>query len=134
MKTEIKIGLAVAALSFAVPVGCSLIGGAASVATAPGRVVSKTMQTDNIIGNYEAFFNRKAQYDTRIAQIGTQVVAVADNEDPAEASRLRVELAAMRQSCRTLAAQYNADSAKLNRSVFKSNDLPATLSESACNE
>lgn len=133
MKDGYKIALAAAGLLFAVPVGLSLIGGAASVASAPGRVVSKTMQTDNIIGSYESFFNRKAAFDARVAQIDEHVGLMKENTDPAETSRLRIELAGMRQSCRELATTYNADAAKMNKSLFRDGKLPATLSETDCN-
>lgn len=130
--SKFKIGLALAAVLVGVPVGCSILGTATSVATAPGRVVQKTLQTDNIISNYEGFFNRKAQYDARLNQAQGHTLLLATEQDPAEKTRLRIELSAMKQSCRDLATQYNADAAKLNRKLFRDSQLPANLSETAC--
>lgn len=133
MTSTWKIALGTAAALLLVPIGCSLVSTTASVTTAPGRVVSKTLETNNIIGSYEGFFNRKAAYDARVAQIDEFEQMAKDNTDPAEAQRLRIELSAMRQSCRDIATTYNADSAKANKSIFRDGDLPLTLSESACN-
>jgi hypothetical protein len=127
-----QIVLGTMALMIVVPVGCSLISTANSVTTAPGRVVQKTMQTDNVIQNYEAFFDVKAQYDARVAQITDHSGVLASETDAAEQRRLRMEVSAMRQSCRQLAARYNADAVKLNRAVFRSGNLPETLSAQAC--
>lgn len=132
MKTGLKVGLAAVAILIAVPVGISIIGGASSVATAPGRVVSKTMQTDNIISTYEGFFAHKAAYDGRLGQIKSHTKLIEANADPAEASRLRIELAAMQQSCREMAIKYNADAAMMNKSLFRDGKLPSTLSELEC--
>lgn len=133
MHTNVKIGLAVAALLIGLPIGCSLINATNAVATAPGRVVTKTMQTDNIIDSYATFFDTKASYDARLGQIADHKALIAGNSDPSEASRLRIELAAMRQSCRELAAGYNADAGRADKKIFQSRDLPATLSEETCN-
>jgi len=132
LNSGLKYGLVAVALLFAVPVGCSLIGGASSVATAPGRVVSATMQTDNVINSYQGFFTRKVTYDARVSQIAGHVKLVADNTDPSEASRLRIELSAMRASCREMALTYNADAAMANKGLFRDGDLPETLAETAC--
>lgn len=122
-----------AALVVALPVGCTYLGVATNVATAPARVANKTLQTDNIIFNYEGFFNRDAAYKSRLAGIQTHKSILAEATDPAERSRLTMELAAQRQSCRDLANQYNADAQKLNRGLFRSNNLPVALSETECN-
>lgn len=127
-----KIGVAAAALLIAVPLGYSVINTATTVATAPGRVVTKTMQTDNIISTYEGFFAHKAAYDGRLGQIKTHTKLIEANADPAEASRLRIELAAMQQSCREMAIKYNADAAMMNKSLFRDGKLPSTLSELEC--
>ncbi len=103
-----------------------------SVATAPSRVVNKTLETDNIIFNYERFFDINANFTSRVAQI-KQYKEFFDNEtNSVEKINLRTELAAMQQSCRELATKYNADSEKMNRSLFKDKDLPYTLNISEC--
>lgn len=132
MKQGTKIALGAAALLIAAPIALSSIGTFNSVATAPGRVVSKTMQTDNIIDSYEAFFAKKAQYDARVSQISTHKTLLSEDVDPAEASRLRIELAAMRASCRDLANGYNADVGKVNKGLFRDSKLPEALEVSAC--
>lgn len=131
MKTW-KIVLVSLVVLIGTPIACSVLSTTAAVTTAPGRVVQKALQTDNIIGNYEAFFNRKAAYDARLAQVRGHAKLATLTTDQAELNRLRVELSAMQQSCREIATQYNADARKANRSIFKSGDLPDALSETAC--
>lgn len=104
-----------------------------SVATAPSRVINKTLETNNIITNYEAFIDIKNNFDARMDQIKTYQTVVEATTDSSEKSRLIVELSAMKQSCRELAARYNANSSKMNRNIFKANNLPETLSIEECN-
>lgn len=128
-----KIAATLGAIAIAAPVACSIVGTAGSVTTAPGRVVSKTLETDNIINTYEGFYRQKASYEARVAQIAThKLVAEQVADDAAESNRVRVELAAMRQSCRELALTYNNASQMMNKAIFKDGDLPETLSENAC--
>jgi hypothetical protein len=125
------IGLTLALVLFVgVPVGCAVVNMTNSVATAPARVVTKTLETDNIIYNYEYFFNVNSQYNSRVAQIKSWEVET--DADPAERQRLRVEVSAMRQSCRELANNYNANSGKMNRAIFRDHNLPQTLDASLC--
>lgn len=130
--SKTKVIAAVVAVLVLVPIGCSVLNTTAAVTTAPGRVVQKTLQTDNIIGSYAAFFNRKAAYDARLSQIEGHKVVISATQDPAELSRLRMELGAMRQSCRESALAYNADTLRADKALFQSNNLPASLSETAC--
>lgn len=131
MSTFKYVAIGVAAL-IAIPVGLNAIGVFNTVATAPGRVINKTLQTDNIIFNYERFFDVNAQYTSRVAQINEYKPVLAGEADPAEKARLRTELSAMKQSCRELANGYNADAQKLNRSLFRDNKLPEQLDVTAC--
>jgi hypothetical protein len=103
-----------------------------SVVSAPGRVVNKTLQTNNIVFNYERFFDINANFITRVAQVKQYKEFLASETDSVEKINLRTELAAIQQSCRELATKYNADSQKMNRSLFKDKDLPYTLSISSC--
>ena len=119
-------------LLIAVPVGLNAIGVFNSVATAPGRVINKTLETNNIIFNYERFFNVNANYKSRVAQIEEYRPLIVGETDPAEKARLRTELSAMKQSCRELANGYNADAGKMNRSLFRDRDLPEQLDVAAC--
>lgn len=98
-------------------------------------VADRTLDADNIIFNYEQFYDVSERHKAKVRDLAThtELVATAKAEgDKKELSRLRMELAALRSSCRALASEYNADSQKLNRSIFKSNDLPHTLSLSDC--
>lgn len=108
---------------------CGVVG---TVATAPGRVINKTLETDNIIGNYEWFYDVNAKFDSRVAQIKDETKVLDGVTDPAEHSRVQNDLSAMRQSCRDLATKYNANSEKANKSIFKSHGLPETLSMTDC--
>lgn len=127
-----KIWGAGLALLIGTPIACSLVGTTAAVTTAPGRVVQRTLTTDNILNNYEAFFDRKAAYEARLGQIRAHTDLVKATTDASELMRLGIERNAMRQSCRELATQYNADAKKANRGLFRSGELPSTLSETAC--
>lgn len=128
-----NIGCAALAFMIAAPVACSAYSSFTSVTSAPGRVVGRTLQTDNIIQNYEGFYNRNANYGVRLAQVAEYRDYLKNETDADEKQRLRIELSAMRLSCRELAAGYNADSAKQNRALFKSKGLPPVLSEEDCN-
>jgi hypothetical protein len=122
--------LLVAALAF---IG-NAVGVFGKAASAPGRVVSKTLDTDNIIGNYEWFYDTNAAYTSRLGQIAAHRKLVAGETVAAEKSRLNIELVGMEQTCRDLATKYNANSEKANRALFKSKNLPETLSASACDK
>lgn len=120
-------------------VGVGIIGVAASymhttasIATAPARVVSRTLETDNIINNYEWFHDANAQYRSRLAQTAEHKTMVAEASDTSERSRLAIELSAVRQSCRDLATRYNANATKSNRSIFMGKEAPDNLSLEAC--
>lgn len=106
---------------------------ASSIVTAPGRVITRTMETNNIINNYEWFHDAHAQWRSRVAQIADlkrQVDSTTD--DRAEKNRLNVDLGATRQSCRDLATRYNANAIKSNRSIFMGKEAPESLSMEAC--
>jgi hypothetical protein len=131
MKTSTMVLLG-AALLIGVPVVFSAINTATAVATAPGRVVQSTFKTGNILSTYEGFFDTKANYDSRTMQIVEREGLIANETDPAELRRLRMELSATKQSCRQLANQYNADATKNNDSLFLDRDLPTRLDATVC--
>lgn len=97
-----------------------------------GAVVAKTLNADNVLNNYEWFFDTNAQWEARRNQITAHASLVKQEVDPKERSRLNMELAAMRQSCRDMATKYNANSAKANKSLFKSRGLPDAINLSDC--
>jgi hypothetical protein len=131
LKDYIKFGLGALFVGFVLWMGAHALGVIGSVATAPGRVVTKTLETNNIIHNYEWFFDVNAQFESRKGQIKAHSKLLA-SADAKEKSMLNIELGAMQQSCRDLATKYNANSQKMNTSVFKSNNLPFTLSTNEC--
>lgn len=117
--------IAAAAALFVLPVTCSVL-------TAPSRVVQRTLQTDNILSNYEFFHDANQRFASRVHQINQSADFLAKEGDLEERGRLRMELAAQQQSCRELVADYNANSLKINRSLFKDRGLPWNLDATQC--
>lgn len=95
-------------------------------------LVGKTLDADNIINTYEWYFDVGAAFDAKVNQIEQHNEDYQLEEDPKERRLLRTELRSMQQVCRDLAERYNANSEKLNRSLFKDWSLPATLNEMEC--
>lgn len=124
--------IGVIALLLTVPVACGVYSVYTSAATAPARVITKTLETNNILYNYEYFFDVNAAYETRVGQIKQYKVFMETESDPAEKIRLRTEQGAMQQTCRELVAKYNANSQKANRNLFKARDLPSQLEPLTC--
>jgi hypothetical protein len=124
---SIKDYLVAGAIVAAIPVGLGLFSTFSSVVTAPSRVINKTLETNNIISNYEFFHDANNQILARVAQVAEHKSLLTDVSDAAEKNRLRIELSAIKQSCRDLAGKYNANSAKVNRSIFKGRDAPETI-------
>lgn len=107
-------------------------GFAVNIAMQPGRIVSKTLDADNVIQNYEWFHDANGNYLARVAQI-KQFKSLATSEpDPQEKSRLRIEMAAIQQSCRDLSRRYNANAGKMNRGIFRERSLPDQLNSGDC--
>jgi hypothetical protein len=101
--------------------------------SAPSRVLNRTMQTDNIIQSYEWFHDTHNSFMARVAQIKSHQRAMKLAGDDADRQdRYRIEVEAMRQSCRDMAARYNANSTKINKSIFKGRTAPARLNLSEC--
>jgi len=129
---KLKYFLIGGAALIALPVVGGLYSTFSSVVTAPSRVINKTLQTDNIINNYEWFHDAYGQYRARVSQIAQHKQFMTE-ADKSETSRLRIELGAIQQSCRELAARYNANATKSNRSIFMGQEAPESLSEQQCN-
>ena len=130
--TVMKWGLFVLAAGFLLFGALHVLGVIGTAATAPGRVVNKTLGTDNIISSYEWFYDTNAQFDSRRGQIKAHAALAKAEEDTKERARLNIELGAMRQSCRDMATKYNANSEKANKSIFKSRGLPEALALNDC--
>lgn len=108
------------------------IGTATSIISAPGRVIRETLKTNNIINNYEMFFDLNAGYERRVADIQSQKLML-EGATGAELNRLKIELVGLQQTCRDLVTRYNAATEKENRSLFKANKLPEQLEIATCN-
>lgn len=116
--------------------GIVILGAGVSVVTSPFRtasgVINRTMDADNVLATYERFHDRWKGYLSRIEQIRETRGYLETETNAGEKARLRVDLAAQRQSCRDIASSYNADAVKTNRSIFQGRTAPATLDMEAC--
>ena len=99
---------------------------------APLAVVNKTLDTNNIIHKYEWFYDTSEVFKTRANQVAQYKAFLADETNKGEKRLLRTELAGIQQVCRDLAAKYNANSQKMNVSVFKGWGLPDKLNNRRC--
>lgn len=108
------------------------IGFGFTVLSTPSRVITKTLETENVIMNYEWFHDANGNFDSRVSQVKQYKQLLASETDTQERSRLRVDLAAIQQSCRDLSNRYNANAAKLNRGIFRSKNLPEQLNTGDC--
>ncbi len=122
----------VAFLLFAAVVVFGGGGWVISVLSQPARVVSKTFDADNIINNYEYYRDAYGNFQARSAQVRQFKKLAADEGDQQERNRLRIEMAAIQQSCRDLARRYNANADKINRSIFMGTSVPANLNAGEC--
>lgn len=124
------IGLSLAALF--IKIVLFPVNAAHTAVNAAGAVVEKTLNSDNVINSYEWFFDTNAQLEARRGQIEAHATLVKQETNKMERSRLNMELAAMQQSCRDMATKYNANSAKANKGIFKSQGLPEAIKLSDC--
>lgn len=127
-------GYALAAIAAigALAVAGHLVSTAYTVVSAPGRVLNKTLETDNIIATYEWFHDANAQLRARMAQIKSHRLLLIDTPDQAERARLRIEIAAIQQSCRDLANRYNANATKTNKAIFRGQTAPEVIDLLIC--
>lgn len=95
-------------------------------------VINKTLDSSNVIHKYEWFHDVNAAVESRLGQIRAHSVVLVNETDKKERSRLNMELAAMQQICRDLTVQYNANSEKVNVSIFKGSSLPTALNINNC--
>ena len=104
------------------------------------RVIGKTIDADNVIYNYEWFKRRYQAIESINAKVASSQLAVTTfkaeagersawkREDREEAARLSSILLGLRQQRNDLAAEYNARSDMANRAIFKSGELPESIS------
>ncbi len=102
-------------------------------------VITKTLDSDNVIQNYEWFKQTAQDYDAALANIETTRAQVKDLasvpaskrdwQDKKDLSAARTTLSGQIQYANSLAADYNARSKMMNRSIFKAGDraLPTRL-------
>lgn len=95
-------------------------------------VVEKTLDPNNVIHSYEWFFDVNEKIKARVSQIAAhnEIIKSTTNQD--ELINLRIEQVGMKQSCREMIAQYNANSSKANVVLFKSNSLPTVQDPIIC--
>lgn len=95
-------------------------------------VVDKVTDPDKMIHDYEWFHTAYTNVGAREAQIVSTKSMLSAETDPAEKSRLRIDLGGQQQSCRELVADYNANAAKVTFGSFKGWSLPASLNPNDC--
>ena len=116
------------------------------VGSQPARIIEQTMDADNVLYNYEWF---KTQYNDVLAkhkQIKDAKAAVEgykdelgprrsedgkrlwSREETIEYDRLNSIAIGLEQERDSMVSEYNARSQMANRSIFKSGELPETLS------
>lgn len=128
MKTWILLG----AFVIVAPIGCSMYNSYTTAVSVPSRVLNKTLETNNVIENYEYFYDAVSDYNSRLSQITSHSELLKTTIDESEKNRLNIELGAMKQSCREIANNYNVNSQKINVVAFKSKNLPEELSAKEC--
>lgn len=122
------------ALLIATVVCLTIFGQVAKVVSTPARVLNKTLDTDNVITQYEFYYDVHEGYLARVGQIREFSGRVAQETDATERRFLNTELSGQRASCRTLVAKYNANSQKLTTKHFKGWALPHRLVLQTCEE
>lgn len=113
-------------------IGIHYIATGTFILTAPSRVISKTMETDNIVHRYEQFFDLKAAYDRTLPLIKGSQDMLSKESDTNEKFRLRTELRAQQDTCRSIVTKYNVNAQKLNVGLFKDWRLPEQLTLETC--
>lgn len=116
---------AIFALTPTIIVGCNLLN-------KPAALVNKATDTTKMLANYEWFHEAANAYNARVAQIRSHKALIAGETDRSEVSRLNIELAAMKQSCRDLSARYEAKSGQVHVGYLKGSSLPESLDPKAC--
>ena len=119
----------------------SSIGWGVHLLTAPARAVSgvvdRTLNSDNILANYEWFKQTWQDVQAMTIQTGNAQSSLdgfkRDNPRPwdypisTEYARLNAIVLGLQNQRQNLVAQYNARSQMMNRSLFKTHDLPEIL-------
>jgi hypothetical protein len=101
-------------------------------ATKGASLLNKATNTDKMLANYEWFHESATSFDSRVSQIKSQKALLANEDDRNEKRRLNMELAAVQQTCRDLAANYSAKSNQIHVGYLKGKNLPSTLNAEQC--
>lgn len=101
-------------------------------ATKAISLVDKATNTDKMLANYEWFQESATAFDARVRQIRAHEKLIVAETDRAEMARLRIELSAMQQTCRDLAARYSAKTNEIHVGYLKGRNLPEHLSSEQC--
>ena len=121
---------AIIALAPTLFVACNLLN-------KPAALVSKATDTNKMLANYEWFHEAANAYTARTAQIKSHKELISaelarPNTDRGEVSRLNIELAAMKMSCRELVGKYEAKSGEVHVGYLRGSSLPESLDPKAC--
>lgn len=104
--------------------------------TAPARVQSENLQTENIIQKQNYFFATHQDYQRSLVQIALyKARAKADEHSDAPIRQADSDgVIANQQSCLATAADYNGQAANFNSGQFRSINLPVSLDLGACSQ
>jgi hypothetical protein len=86
------------------------------VALTPLDLISKTVNADQIIANYQWFYDQKSQIDATTAKW-----RIAEKAGMVEANGIQMVLMSM-------IGEYNSRSKQINRNMWKAQDLPYQMS------
>lgn len=137
--TPVKYGIIVLAAVSGFSIMASGLGLLTLPFTSGIKIIEKTLDSDNIINNYEWFKQQYADVqaiDKKIVAAETAVASFKAEagdrstwtfEDKQESSRLGSVLLGLQNQRASMVAEYNARSQMANRNLFKTNDLPETL-------
>lgn len=101
----------------------------------------RTLSAENVIYNYEWFYNQNAEYETtriNLRNYEQELNRFLANAGPRsswdlltvrEESRLRVEVNGFRAHLTSIASEYNAHAQMANRGWLRSRNLPASLAQ-----
>lgn len=132
--------LAVGGIVFAISVGALVTKPATSAVSTASGVIDKTLNADNALFNYENFHDLYRKTEQQVANIRSSQQAIDRLKETYGADAaiwpkdVRSELAHLTQTLdghkmqyERLVSEYNANSSKINRSLFKGTSLPSEL-------
>ena len=116
-RTSINVGLSTVLVLAVVGVGGTVVFGVTNFLTQAGRVVSKTIDADNVIYNYEWFRQQYQDVSAMDGKIATMTAGTA-NADGDEKVRLNSIVLGLTTKRQQMVADYNARASMANRSIF----------------